>query len=136
MLRILNDIDLGVSRLLVENDIPSEEGILGLDDHRPADELDLSQLDYRDLRSTGCGYEDFAELLDAVAKLSLIANANRIAFATFHSCCQLLAADSDFDHVLHLANAQAVSRDLLPIDINLEVGFTYNAVGNDGGGFD
>ena len=47
--KVFNDVDLGVSRLHVEEHIPDEKGVLALDDLWAAYVLDVGQLRDRDL---------------------------------------------------------------------------------------
>ena len=76
------------------------------------------------------GHEDPLQFLKVVAQLARIADADRIALAALDRHGQVLAADGDLDHVLHVADVHAVAGDLLAVDPELDVGLADDAVGD------
>ena len=62
----------------------------------------------------------------------MIANANGIAFATFHCRGDRLPANGRLDDMLHLRNGHAVAGNGLAVDVNLQVGLADDAVGDHG----
>src|SRR5690606_9596790 len=70
------------------------------------------------------------KVVEALAELAQIANANRIAFAPFDRRREILAANGNFDHVLDIANVDAVAGNLGPIDIEFDVRLADDPVSN------
>ena len=79
------------------------------------------------------GHEDLLQLGNVLAKLAQVAHADRVAFAAFDGLHDVHAADGDFDDVLHVADAHAVARDAVAIDLELEIRLADDAVGDDVG---
>ena len=64
-----------------------------------------------------------------VAQLPQVTHPYGIAFPSFNGHGQRLAAYSNLDDLLYIGDTQAIAGDPLPVNINLKVGLSDNAVG-------
>ena len=88
----------------------------------------------RDLSAAAGGHEDLLQLGDVLAELAQIAHADGVALAALDGLHEVHAADGDLDHVLHVANVDAVSCNAVAVDVEFEIRLPDDAVGHDVGG--
>ena len=118
-----HDIDLGVARLLVKDDVAEKKCVLALDHLGPADVFDGGQLGYRDLAAPGGRDENLPQVLDCVPQLAQVADADRVPFPPFHSLRDRLTSNGYLNHILDHLNFDSVSRDCVTVYINLQIRF-------------
>ena len=117
----------------VHGDVADEQAALAFDLLRAEHALDRDDLRERHLRAGARGHEDLFQLGNVFAKLAQVAHADRVALAAFDGLHEVHAADGDLDHVLHVADVHAVTRDAVAVDFKLQIRLPDDAVGDDVG---
>ena len=82
----------------------------------------------RNLRAVGAGNQDIAERFDIFAEISRIPHADGEALASFNRGRHVLPANRRLNHVLNVADINAVARGSRPIDANFEIRSAGNSL--------
>jgi len=73
------------------------------------------------LRAGRSGDEHAAQLLDVVAKIAVVPDVDRIAFAALDVFRDHFTADPRTDRLLDIGNGQAVAGSFEPVDLDVDV---------------
>ena len=84
-------------------------GAFALDAHRGVDGFDFRQLAERHLRAGRRRHDDFAQRFEVLAEIAAVAQVHRVTLQAFDRRGQRHAAQRDFEHVLHVADASGRS---------------------------
>ena len=106
---------------------------LAFDSHRCADQFQCCDLAKWNLRASGSGNNDLLERLEIFAKITIVTKIDAIALEAFHRRCEGHASERHFEHFLHVANGKSVARDLVTIDVELDVVAAHHAFGEHAG---
>ena len=104
------------------------------DAHWGADDFDLSELPEWNLRAGGGGDDDLLEGLEVFAEIAVVSQVNGITFESLDRGRERHASEGDFQHVLHVADAEAVAGNLIAVDQELDVVAAHDALGEDAAG--
>ena len=110
-------------------------GALGLDGHRAVHDFDVGEFAERNLRAGRRGNDDVAlERIQIGTEIAVVTQIDGVALQTFHGRRQRHSAERDGQHVLHVADGQAVTRDGVAVDVEFNVMSAHHALGKGAGG--
>ena len=92
-------------------------------------DFDLGQLAERNLRAGRRGHDDFAQGAEVLAEIAVVAQVDRVAFQALDGGGQRHAAQGHLEHVLHVADGQAVAGDGVAVDVEFDVVAAHDALG-------
>ena len=129
-LHIGSDVD----SLNINVDPCVRDGAFAFDAHWSADDFDLGELAEWNLRAGGSRDDDLLEGLEVFAEIAVVSQVYGVAFESLDRGRERHASEGDFQHVLHVADTQAVAGNLIAVDQELDVVATHDALGEDAAG--
>src|SRR5215472_12785180 len=117
----LRDETAIVRVLKVDVDVARKRAIFVPNQCRSAAKGDARHLSQRDLRARGSANQYAAHLFDIVTEVSLVANIDRVAFASFDVLRNALSTDARRDRGLNVRYSETVTSCFCPIDIDVDV---------------
>ncbi len=128
------DVAADVAVADVDVDVRREQAVLGADALRALGDDDLGELAERDHPTVHHRHQYLAcDLLRVGTHFARVAHGDTVAFATFDGGGHHLAAERRADHVLQLADRQAVARQLLAVRFDVQVEAAGDALGESAG---
>src|SRR4030095_9932058 len=94
---------------------------LAFNSHRCADQFQCCDLAQWNLRASGSGNNDLLECFEIFTKITIVTKIDAVALDAFHRRCEGHASERHFEHFLHVANGKSVARELVAIDVELDV---------------
>src|SRR5258706_15843823 len=110
-----------VLRIEVDIDVAGQGSLFVADHGRASRKRDFGDLLDGNLRAGRSGDEHAAELLDVVAKIAVVPDVDRIAFAALDVFRDHFTADPRTDRLLDISNGQAVAGSFEPVDFEVDV---------------
>jgi len=114
------DVAFNVMTGWINKNETDELAIFIADIRRPGLVSKIGQFTQWHLRAGGRGHKHALELVQVIAKIARITDADGIAFTTFHGGGNGVAANGCFNGVIDIANGQAMARGGLAIDGEIE----------------
>ena len=127
-LYLAHHVDLGQRARLVEGDVAHEERVLAADHRGAAREPDIGHLTQRYLRAIHGRDEYVAEHVGVVPQFAGVAHTDGEPLTPLDGVALAHAADGCREDALHVAHLNAVARQLLAVEVNLNVGCSRGTV--------
>ena len=112
--------DVAVGHVALDDDAPLCH--FAADLRRAFGDVDLGELAERNERAARRRNENFLDRLDIVARCFGKTHGEAENFQAFINLARFLAADGGLDHVLNVGDVDAVARDLVAVDFDLQIG--------------
>src|SRR5205814_3292189 len=116
----------------VREDVSRKPSVLVAQHGGSGAQLEIRHLAERDLRSGHGRHAYAAERIEVGAEIARIPDGDRIPLAALHGGGDGQAADRRFDHVLDLADVEAVARGAIAVDVEIEEVPAADALGKRG----
>ena len=121
-----------VGRVQIDVDISRELAIFIADHCGATRERNLGHFGNRYLRPRRCRNQHATQLSDVVAKITLVADIDRIAAAAFDVFGNIHASNAGFHRLLYVGNGQTVLRRFRTIDLHIDVKALGDPLGKNG----